>query len=144
MSLRTQITDQIKTAMKARDTVTLDALRYILSTIKNVEIDAKHELNDEEVLNVIQKEVKNRREAMTQFQQGGRTDIVDAEQKKLDVLLKFLPKQLSQQEVEEKVRAIITALPSKDMPSAMKAVMAELKGKADGKMIADAVKAIVA
>lgn len=143
MSLRTQITDQIKTAMKAHDTVTLDALRYILSTIKNVEIDAKHELNDEEVLNVIQKEVKNRREAITQFQQGGRADIVDAEQKKLDVLLKFLPKQLSPQEVEEKVRAIVSTLPSKDMPSAMKAVMAELKGKADGKMIADAVKGAI-
>src|SRR3989344_1589088 len=143
MSLRTQITDQIKTAMKARDTVTLDALRYILSTIKNVEIDAKHELNDEEVLNVIQKEVKNRREAITQFQQGGRMDIVDEEQKKLDVLLKFLPTQLSQQDVEEKVRAIVAALPSKDMSSAMKAVMAELKGKADGKMIADAVKAAI-
>ncbi|OGJ21851.1 MAG: hypothetical protein A2804_01275 [Candidatus Pacebacteria bacterium RIFCSPHIGHO2_01_FULL_46_10] len=143
MSLRTQITDQIKTAMKARDTVTLDALRYILSIVKNVEIDAKHELNDEEVLNVIQKEVKNRREAMSQFQQGGRMDIVTEEQKKLDVLLKFLPTQLSQQDVEEKVRAIVAALPSKDMSSAMKAVMAELKGKADGKMIADAVKAAI-
>ena len=144
MSLRTQITDQIKTAMKAHDTVTLDALRYILSTIKNVEIDAKHELNDEEVLNVIQKEVKNRREAITQFQQGGRMDIVTEEQKKLDVLLKFLPAQLSQQDIEEKVRAIVVALPSKDMPSVMKTVMAELKGKADGKMIADAVKAAIA
>jgi len=70
-------------------------------------------------------------------------DIVTEEQKKLDVLLKFLPAQLSQQDVEEKVRAIVAALPSKDMPSAMKAVMAELKGKADGKMIADAVKVAI-
>ncbi len=139
-TLRSQITDSIKEAMRAHDAVSLDALRYALSLIKNVEIDLKHELSDPEVIGILQKEVKNRREAIDQFQAGGRDELVEQEQQKLNILVKFLPKQLSNEEVETKVKQIIETLPSKEMPIVMKEVMAQLKGKADGKIIADAVK----
>ena len=142
-TLRTQISEDIKNAMRAHDAMLLETLRYLFAMIKNVEIDTKHELSDEEILKVIQKEVKNRKDAIAQFQAGGRTDLVTAEQEKLNVLTKFLPEQMSQEAVEAEVKAIVDALPSKELPLAMREVMGKLKGKADGKMLADAVKKLV-
>ncbi len=144
MALKTQLSEQMKTAMRAHDSLSLDALRYILSLIRNVEIDLKRDATDEEILSIITKEVKKRKDGIDQFEKAGRTDTVIEEKKKLDVILAFLPKQLSAEEVEKEVQAIISSLPVKDTPSAMREVMAKLKGKADGKMLSDAVKKALA
>ncbi|MBI5151564.1 MAG: GatB/YqeY domain-containing protein [Candidatus Pacebacteria bacterium] len=144
MSLRTQLTDSIKTAMKAHDTIALDALRYLLSLIKNVEIDTKKELTDEEIISLLQKEVKKRREAIDQFKTAGRQELVEKEEQQLVILLPFLPKQLSVEEVEIEVKSLIDALPNKDMSTAMREIMPKFKGRADGKLVSDLVKKLLA
>lgn len=130
----------MKTAMKAHDALSLDALRFLLSIIRNAEIDLHRDATDEEVVSIIQKEVKKRKEGIEQFEKAGRAEVVAEEKKKLEVISTFLPAQMSPEDVQKEVSAIIAALPTKDMPSAMKEVMAKLKGKAESKLLSDAVK----
>ncbi len=143
MSLRTQLTDQLKDAMRARDAQALNALRYLLSLIKNVEIDTKKELTDEEIISQLQKEVKRRRDAIDQFKTAGRQDLVDTEELQLTFLMKFLPKQLTKEEIEVEVRALVAALSQKDMSTAMREIMPKFKGRADGKMVSEIVKSML-
>jgi len=143
MSIRTQLTDKLKEAMKARDATALDSLRYLLSLVKNVEIDVKRELSDDEIISLLQKEVKRRREAIEQFKRAGRQDLVDHEESQMSVLMQFLPKQMSQEEVETEVKALVDALPAKDMSTAMREIMPKFKGRADGKMVSDIVKSLL-
>ncbi|HZZ98883.1 MAG TPA: GatB/YqeY domain-containing protein [Candidatus Saccharimonadia bacterium] len=137
MPLRTQLTDQIKDAMRNKDTVALDALRFMLSKIKNIEIEVKHELNDQEFVSAVQKEVKMRRESIEQFLKAGRKELADREQGQLEKLVSFLPKQLSPEEVEKEIKAIVESAPVKEFNVVIRDVMAKLKGKADGKSLAD-------
>jgi len=138
-----QLTDQIKEAMKARDAQALNALRYLLSLIKNVEIDTKKELTDEEIISLLQKEVKRRRDAIDQFKSANRQDLVDAEEAQLVFLVKFLPKQLTKEEIEAEMKPLVDALSQKDMSTAMREIMPKFKGRADGKMVSDIVKAML-
>lgn len=138
--LRPKIVDAMKNAMRARDSLALDAVRYLLSLVKNAEIDAHRELDDAEITSLLQKEVKMRREAIQQFEQAGQSTTVEEETKKLDVLLQFLPKQLSAEELRSAVGQIIERAESKDFPAVMRIASAELKGKADGRMVAEEVK----
>ncbi len=140
MSLRIQLTDKIKVAMKARDVEALNALRYLLSLARNAEIDLKHELSDEELVSLLQKEVKHRREAIEQFKAAGRQELVATEETQLTVLMQFLPKQMSKEEIEAEIAKLVAALPSKDMSTAMREIMPKFKGRADGKIVSDAVK----
>lgn len=144
MPIKATLSDEIKTAMRARDSLALDALRYLLSLIRNFEIDAHRDATDEEIISIIQKETKRRREGIEQFEKAGRAQTVEEETKKLEILQRFLPKQMSAEEIAVEVKKIVDALPVKDVPSAMKAVMAQLKGKADGKVVADLVKKVLA
>ena len=143
MSLRTQLTDQIKEAMKARDAQALNALRYLLSLVKNIEIDTKKELSDEEIISLLQKEVKRRRDAIDQFKSAGRQDLVDAEELQLTFLMKFLPKQLTKEEIEAEVKELVAQLSQKDMSTAMREIMPKFKGRADGKMVSEIVKSLL-
>lgn len=143
MSLRIQLTDNIKVAMKARDAEALNALRYLLSLTRNAEIDLKHELSDEELISLLQKEVKRRREAIEQFKTAGRLELVATEETQLMVLMKFLPKQMSKEEIEVEVAKLVATLPSKDMSTAMREIMPKFKGRADGKTVSDAVKTAI-
>jgi len=138
--LRQQIADEVVTAMKKHDTVRLGVLRYILSEIKNKEIDLKHELNDDEALEILRREVKRRTEAIEQFKKAGRTDIVENEQSELKIIETFLPQQMSDAEVEQAVDRIYSSCQTIDFGSLMKSVMQELKGKADGKIISQKVR----
>ncbi len=140
MSLRIQLTDQIKLAMKARDIEALNALRYLLSLVRNSEIDLKHDLSDEEFISLLQKEVKRRREAVEQFKTAGRQELVATEETQLTVLMQFLPKQMSKEEIEAEVAKLVATLPSKDMSTAMREIMPKFRGRADGKIVFDAVK----
>ena len=137
--LRQQISDQMKAAMKTRDANRLVVLRFIWSEIKNREIDLKHELNDEEVVDILRREVKRRVESIEQYKQGGRMDIVEKEQAELPVINGFLPQLMSPAEVDEVVQKVLPTLENRDFGQVMRAVMAQVKGKADGKVVSEAV-----
>ncbi len=143
MSLRERLTDEMKGAMKAHDDLKLSTIRLIRSAVKNREIDVKHELDDQGISEVIASLVKQRKESIRLFQQAGRTDLVEKEEKELAVLLGFLPEQLSRPELEGLVTKIITecgAQGIKDMGKVMKALAPHIAGRADGKTVADVVR----
>lgn len=143
MSLKDQLNESMKTAMKARDDLRLSAVRMVRSMVKNREIDQKKELNDQEIIEVISTLVKQRRESIRMYQEGNRPDLVEKEEAELGVLLGFLPAQLSTAEIEALVERIIAetgAQGAKDMGRVMKALTPLTAGKADGKTVSETVK----
>ena len=141
--LRQQITDQMKEAMKAREAERLSVLRFIWSEIKNREIDAKHELNDEEIIEILRREVKRRTESIEQYKQGGRMDIVEKELSELVIINSFLPQLMSEADVIEIVKRVLPTLQDRDFGHVMRAVMPEVKGKADGALVSAVVKSLL-
>ncbi|ETX07095.1 GatB/YqeY domain-containing protein [Candidatus Entotheonella palauensis] len=137
-ALLEQLLGDIKTAMKSKEKDKLSALRFLHAEIKNVEINERRELTDDDVLNVIGRLVKQRQEAMEQFQKGGRDDLVAQESFQLDVYRAYQPEQLSEDEIAELVEQAIAATGAagkKDMGNVMKAVMPQVKGRAEGKVV---------
>jgi hypothetical protein len=137
--LRVKIYDDVKVAMKARDAARLDVVRFLWSEIKNTEIDAKHELNDEEVMALLRTEVKRRREALEQYTKAGRRDLIDHEGSQLQMVESYLPAQMDRAEIEAVVEKIVAG-GALDFGKVMREVMAELKGKADGKLVVELVR----
>ena len=147
MTLKEQLNDAMKAAMKARDDLRLSAVRMVRSAIKNREIDQKKELDDQGVIDVVSTLVKQRRESIRMYQEGNRPELADKEEAELNVLLGFLPAQLGPEEIEELVSRIIIetgAQGAKDMGRVMKAVTPLTAGKADGRMVSDIVKSRLA
>jgi hypothetical protein len=143
MSLKDQLNESMKTAMKARDTLRLSAVRMVLSMVKNREIDQKKDLNDQDVIEVISTLAKQRRESIRMYREGSRPDLVEKEEAELEILLGFLPVQLSTAEIEALVDRIISetgAQGAKDMGRVMKALTPLTAGKADGKTVSETVK----
>lgn len=143
MSLKEEITTGIKQAMKSKDKARLQTLRFLLSSVKNKEIEKREDLSDEEILQVISTSVKQHKDSIEQFKKGGRDDLAAQEEAELLILAGFLPPQLSEEEIKEVVAQTAEecgATAMKDMGSLMKAVMVKLKGKADGKTVQDMVK----
>ncbi len=145
MSLKEQINTDIKTSMKARDTETVSALRMVTSAIKNKEIEARpNDLTDEDVISVLKKLSKQRKDSIEQFQKAGRDDLVLQEQKELQVLEKYLPEPMTEAQITEIVAAVITemgATSMKDMGKVMGAVNGKTQGSADNKLVSQIVKA---
>eukprot|EP00878_Enallax_costatus_P001745 GHUV01001901.1.p1 GENE.GHUV01001901.1~~GHUV01001901.1.p1 ORF type:complete len:201 (+),score=43.98 GHUV01001901.1:206-808(+) len=145
--LTTRIKEDMKVAMKAKDTDKLAAIRFLSAAIKQREIKLREggkEVNDAEVLGVIQKMAKQRRDSIEQYKSGGRTDLADKEEQELKVLLGYLPAQLSKEEVEKVVTDVINevgATSVKQMGAVMKGVTAKVAGRADNKMVSELVKA---
>jgi uncharacterized protein YqeY len=143
MSLRERLTDEMKGAMKSRDELRLSTIRMIRSTVKNREIELKHELDDPAICEVIASLVKQRRESIRLFAQGGRDDLVEKEEKELAELLGFLPPQLERAELEELIIKVIAecgAQGAKEMGRVMKALAPQVAGRADGKVVAEVVR----
>lgn len=138
MSLKEQLTSDMKEAMKAHDKDRLAVIRMVRGAIRQQEIDGKKELNDDDVIAVISKEVKMRKDSIDEFSKGGRDDLVAKTQAEIEVLMPYLPQQLSEAEVkalvEEAVAATKAATP-KDMGKVMGVLMPKVKGRADGKMV---------
>ena len=130
--LKKRITDDMKLAMKAKDKQTLKALRMILGAIKQKEVDDRIELDDSQVLAVIQKMVKQRKDSISQFSDAGRTDLVEVEEAELVVINSYMPEQLSDEEVSLAVNKAITDLGANSMKD-MGKLMGMLKGHLDGK-----------
>ena len=145
MSLQTQIMDKMKAAMKAKDTVSLQALRAVKSAflLAKTATGVQEDITEDQEIKIIQKQVKQRKDSATIFIQQNRQDLADPELAEIAVLEQFLPKALSEEEVGVVVLATIHNLGAsgmKDMGKVMSAVSEELSGKADGKVIATLVK----
>jgi hypothetical protein len=137
-----KIKADLKTAMKAREAARVEALRFLLSEVKNVGINEKRDLDDGLVTGVLLKLTKQRRDASEQFRAAGRGDLVAKEEAELAVLQGYLPLQLSDQDLEAKLRAIVEELGAaskKEMGKVMKTAVERLAGAADGKRIQAAV-----
>jgi uncharacterized protein YqeY len=131
-----RIESDLKTALKAGEKRRVATLRLLLSALKNERIQAQRELTDEEIEAAIRRAVKQRREAIEQYERGGRRDLVEAETEELGILQGYLPQELSQEEVERAVRAVLAEkeLSSvKDVGLVMKELMARYRGRIDGK-----------
>ncbi len=143
MSLKEQLNDAMKAAMKARDNLRLSAVRMVRAAIKNREIDTRIELDDQAVIDVISTMAKQRRESIRMYCEGNRPELAAKEELELAVLLEFLPTQLSSEEIDTLILQIIQNIDAhgaKDMGRVMKAVTPLTAGKADGKTVSDAVR----
>lgn len=146
MSLKEQLAADMKEAMKAHEKERLAVIRMVRGAVKQQEIDGKTELDDNGVIAVISKEVKMRRDSMEEFKKGNRQDLVDKTQAEIDVLMPYLPAQLSEDEVRELVKAAVEqtgAQTAKDMGKVMGVLMPKVKGRADGKMVNTIVKSFL-
>ena len=144
MSLKDQITDDMKAAMRAKDSERLGTIRLLTAAIKQKEVDERVELDDAAVVAVLDKMVKQRKDSITAFEQGGRADLAAKEAAELVVLQAYLPQRLSADEVAAEVRAIVAELGASgpgDMGKVMGVVKARLAGKADMGQVSAAVKA---
>ncbi len=138
MSILDQLTNDMKLAMKAQDKTRLSVIRMVISAVKYAELEKKVSLSDDQVLDVLAREVKQRKDSLAEFERGNREDLVAKVKEELAILADYLPEQLT----EDAVRAVITATISElgatsraDMGRVMGAVMPQLKGRADGKLI---------
>lgn len=148
MSLKTQLMDDMKAAMKAKEAgkQKLAVIRMVRAAIRQTEIDGKKELNDNDIIALISKEVKMRRDSIEEFQKGGRQDLVDQTEAEIAVLMPYLPAQLSEEEVRALVQeaiATVNASTPKDMGKVMGQLMPKVKGRADGKMVNTIVKELL-
>jgi uncharacterized protein len=142
VSLKARINDDLKTAMRAGAAQRRDALRLLLAALQQREVDERKELGDADVVAVIDKMIKQRREAITQFEKGGRQDLVKNEQFEIDLLQTYMPQALSDAEIEAAVAEAVTATGAA-APSDMGKVMGVLKGKLAGKADMSKVSALV-
>lgn len=146
MLLKDQIRNDIKEAMKAKDTERRDALRLLSSAMKQIEVDERKELGDDDVIAIIQKQIKQRNDAASQYKDAGRDELYDKEMAEIKVFETYLPAQLDDTELETAIKTIIEktgAASMKDMGKVMGAAGKELAGRADGKRISACVKALL-
>lgn len=146
MSLKEQINNDIKTAMKEKNVPLRDALRLLSSAMKQIEVDERKELSDEDIIKIIQKQVKQRQDAMSQYRDAGREDLYEKEASEAAVFELYLPKQLSDEELETALRTIISEVGAetmKDIGKVMGAASKALGAQADGKRINECAKKIL-
>jgi uncharacterized protein YqeY len=147
MSLKDKINQDLKDAMKAKDTKKRDALRLLTSAFKQIEVDERKELNDDDIIKIIQTQVKRRDDAANQYKDAGREDLMQIELDEIAYYKPYLPAQLNDEELTSALKEIIEkvgATSMKDMGKVMGMASKELSGRADGKRINECVKSILA
>jgi uncharacterized protein YqeY len=138
MSVEKQLMEDMKLAMKSGNKTALDTIRILRAQIKTASIDKKDELDEAELAQVLQKEAKKRKEAMEIYKQGNREDLFEKEKAELGIISNYLPKQLSENDIDQIISESIASLQvsdEKDMGRVMGVIMPKVKGKADGKII---------
>lgn len=143
MNLKDKISDDLKNAMRQGDKGTVAVLRMLNSEIKNKEIEEKKELSDELVLDTIIKQIKKRKDSIESFNQGGRQDLADQEKAEMDILAKYLPEQMGEEDVKKAVLESIESVKAKeirDMGKVMGVLMSKIKGRADNSLVSKIVK----
>ena len=147
MSLKEQITEDMKTAMRAKDSERLGTIRLLLAAVKQKEVDERVTVDDVMLVGIVDKLIKLRKDSISQFTAAGRQDLADKETAELKVLEVYLPQRLSEDEIKAEVAAIVAELGAKgpaDMGKVMGAVKGKLAGKADMGLVSAAVKAALA
>jgi len=147
MTLKARISEDMKSAMRAKDTVRLGAVRLLLAAIKQKEVDERSEPDDAAITGIVEKLIKQRKDSISQFQAAGRDDLVAAEQAELAVLQAYLPEQLSNAEIEAVVTAAIAesgATSARDMGKVMALLKPRLAGRADMGQVSSLIKAHLA
>jgi uncharacterized protein YqeY len=147
MSLKARIQEDIKTAMRAHERERLAVLRLVSAAIKQKEVDERIELDDTQVLAVLDKMVKQRRESLEQYEKAGREDLAATERYELDLIQEYLPEALGEDELAELIQAVIAetgASSIRDMGAVMNALRSQVQGRADMKAVSQAVKAQLA
>ncbi len=147
MTLKEQITEDMKSAMRAKETERLGTIRLLLAAIKQREVDERITVDDAGIIAIVEKLIKQRKDSIEQFQKAGRTDLVDQESKELGILQAYMPAQLSEAEVQAAIQNTISSLGAagpQDMGKVIGALKAQLAGKADMGMVSGMVKAALA
>ena len=147
MELKQTLLSDLKEAMKSKDSLKVDTLRLIVSEIKNREIDLREELGDEAITALLTTQIKKRKEAAKMFEQGGRTDLKEKEEKEMAIIQVYLPEQVGEDELKQRIQAVIAetgAQGPKDMGKVMKVVVPEFKGKVEGDQIRNIVTELLA
>lgn len=146
MTLKQQVEEQIKESLKKGDKLRLSTLRFLLSAIKNEEIAKQREATDEDVVAVVQRQVKQRFESIEAFQKGGRKDLEQKERDEMAILNTFVPQQLSEQELRKIVEEVVVSLPESDRKNfgkVMGQTMTRVKGRADGNIVSKVIKELL-
>ena len=141
--LESQIKDDLKTALKSKEELIVSVLRMLMADIKNAAIEKKEDLDDEEVTQAVTKAVKQRKDAIASYKEGGRDELADKEKKEIEILQKYLPEQLSEEEIVKVVDGVIKstgASSAAEFGKVMGSVMSKLKGQADGQVVNKIVK----
>jgi len=138
ISLKKNIDEDIKEALKSKDSLRLGVLRMLKSEIRYKEIDTRSELSDEEVISILSSSIKRRKDSIEQFERGGRDDLVSQEKAELEVILGYMPEQLTEEKlsgiISQAIKEVNASGPS-DLGKVMKLIMPQVKGKADGKLV---------
>lgn len=138
-----QLEKDMITAMKEKDKERLTVIRMVKASLKQEQIDHKKEINDDLLIDVVNKQIKMRKDSITEFEKGNRTDLIEKTQFEIDVLMKYLPEQLSEEEVNkviDEIFAVVKPESQKDMGKVMKEAQSKLKGKADMKQVSQIIK----
>lgn len=146
MTLKEKLQEDLKSALKNKETLKLSVIRLVKASITNTEINRGHQLEDAEVIEVLSKEAKQRKDAIPEFEKAGRMDLVEKLKQELQILEEYLPAQLGEAEIRQLVEETIRqtqATGRKDMGKVMAALMPKLKGKADGKVVNQIVTTIL-
>jgi uncharacterized protein YqeY len=146
MSLKDRLTEDLKQAMRQRDERRKSTIRMVRAALINAEIERGEELGDDEILAIIAKETKQRRESVAEFAKAGRQDLVDQEEEEMRILLSYLPAQMSRDEIDVVARQVIAevgATSMAQMGEVMRRLMSQLKGKADGSLVNQVVREIL-
>ncbi|GIP48221.1 GatB/YqeY domain-containing protein [Paenibacillus sp. DXFW5] len=146
MNLSERLNEDMKQAMKSQDKFKLSTIRMVRATMKNLEIDLKRTLNDNEVLDILSREIKQRKDALQEFEKAGRDDLAEQVKAEAEILAEYLPEQLSEEEIKVIVQQTIqeTGASSKaDIGKVMSALMPKVKGRADGKLVNQTVQQLL-
>ena len=138
MSIQAKLMDDLKTSMKTKNKLRKDVITMVRAAVKQREVDERVELSDEDVIDIISKQVKQKKDSIVEFEKGDRPDLVELTNKEIDILLEYLPLQLTEEELDEIVKATIEevdAKTAKDIGKVMGSILPKVKGRADGSTI---------
>lgn len=143
MSLKDKLMEDLKAAMKSKEKLKKSVITMVRAAIKQYEVDNRKNMDDDQIIEIISKQVKQKKDAIVEFEKGQRQDLVDEAKKEIDILMDYLPEQLTESEirtiVEETINEVSAQGP-KDMGKVMGAIIPKVKGKADGKIVSKLVK----
>jgi len=146
MRLKQQLQDDLKKAIRDRDNVRKSTIRLALAAITNAEVQKRGDLDDAEVLAVLNREIKQRRESLEEYRKAGRVDLVAQEEAELEILLSYMPAQMSRDEIADKARQVIAevgATGPAQMGDVMRRLMPAMKGRADGRVVNEVVRELL-